>query len=322
MRPSTILRSLSLRIPARLLASPAVAPLPIRSNFDQQVSEELNCLEGASESTYTSSATCLVQVLDASIATQKIAFDSLANVTGRDSDFKAIDEYLDDDSTEMLDACNNLSEKVEIIRKYVESLRVVSHLLDGQVEPSAMALARAQDVLESCEAMQRRFTSQRLAHGTTIVACHESELGEILNGSKAMALMACRFLGLSLSFKSKHGLCRSTTVIQSRRSPTSSSWLSSLHELQRQVKVEGEKHKRSSSSMTLEELRETVMAARDLREKLKSGKQSKLGVAVEELKRSCGELQEGIDVLEGRVKELYKTLIHVRMALLGILSQA
>ncbi|GMY12697.1 BPS1-like protein [Fagus crenata] len=317
MRP-TILRS--------LLGSPAVTPLPIRSPFDQQVSAEIDSLQGASESTYTT-ATWLLQALDASIATQKIALDSLANVTNcRDSDHKAIDKYLDDHSIEMLDACSNLLEKIEIIRKYLESLRVVSHLLDGQVKPSAMALGRAQDVLESCEAMQRKVLSQKLARGasssasTNMVASHESELGEILSGSNAVALTACRFLGLALSFKSNRWL--PTTVMQSRRPPMSL-WLISLQELQKQVKVKCEKHKRSSSSMrTLTELRVTVMAARDLRGQIKSGKLNKLGPAVEEMKRSCGELEEGIDVLEGRVKELCKNLIYVRMALLGILSQA
>ena len=320
MRPTTIVRS--------LLGSPAVTPLPIRNPFDQQVSAEIDSLQGAGESTYTSAA-WLLQALDASIATQKIALDSLANVTNcRDSDHKAIDKYLDDHNIEMLDACNNLLEKIEIIRKYLESLRVVSHLLDGQVKHSAMALGRAQDVLESCEAMQRKVLSQKLARGasssasTTMVASHESELGEIISGSKAVALTACRFLGLALSFKSNRWLPTTIMQMQSWRPPMSL-WLISLQELQKQVKVECEKHKRSNSSMMmLTELRVTVMAARDLRGQIKSGKLSKLGPAVEEMKRSCGELEEGIDVLEGRVKELCKNLIYVRMALLGILSQA
>lgn len=329
-------RSLSLRIPARLLASPAVTPLPIRTPFDQQLSAELNTLHSTPSTEYakhSTSATWLLRTLEASIATQKIALHSLANVTysthrSDSSDHKAIDEYLDHDSIQMLDACNHLSEKIEIIRKYVESLRVVSHLLGRQIDqPSAVVLARAQDVLESCEeAAERRSREmdmrkllsrrQRVAHSGTTV----SELGEILSGSKAVALMACRFLGLALSFKSKRGWL--PTTAQSRRPPMTTSWLSSLHELEKKVKVESEKHKRSSSSMTLTELRVMAMAARELRDEIKSGKHNKLGVAVEKLQRSCWELEERIDALEERVKVLYKHLIHVRMALLGILSQA
>lgn len=308
-------RSLSFRIPARLFASPAVTPLPIRTPFDQQLSAELNTLHTPTEDS-TTSANWLLRTLEASIATQKIALHSLATVTFNShsdlSDHKAIDEYLDRDSIQMLDACNHFSEKIEIIRKYVESLRVVSHSLDGQIEPSAIVLARAQDVLQSCEeAIERRRTemdmrkslSQRLPHGGATV----SELGEILSGSKAVALMACGFLGVALSFKSKR--C----------------WrLSSLHELQNKVKVESEKHKRSrsSSSTTLTELRVTAIVARDLRDQIKSGKHNNISETVEKLQRSCGELEEKIDALEERVKMLYKHLIHVRMALLGILSQS
>jgi hypothetical protein len=330
-------RSLSLRIPARLLASPAVTPLPIRTPVDQQLSAELNTLHTTPSTEYakhsSTSATWLLRTLEASIATQKIALHSLANVTcsthiSDSSDHKAIDEYLDHDSIQMLDACNHLSEKIEIIRKYLESLRVVSHLLGRQIDqPSAVVLARAQDVLESCEeATERRSREmdmrkllsrrQRVAHSGTTV----SELGEILRGSKAVALMACRFLGLALSFKSTRGWLRTTA--QSRQPPMTTSWLSSLHELEKKVKVESEKHKRSSSSMTLTELRVTAMAARELRDEIKSGKHNKLGVAVENLQRSCWEVEERIDALEERVKVLYKHLIHVRMALLGILSQA
>ncbi|KAE8126199.1 hypothetical protein FH972_020940 [Carpinus fangiana] len=310
MRPSAMLRSLSFRpIPARLLASPAVTPLPIRTSFDRQLSAELNTLYTASAGAATDESSLLL-TLEASISTQKIALHSLSNLTyNRDdhSDHKAIDEYLDLDSIQMLDACNHFSEKIEIIRKYVESLRVnvVSHLLDGQIDqPSAIVLARANNALQSCEkAMERsrrtrKLLSQRLPPPAPTTSV--SELDEIISGSKAVALMACRFLGHALSFKSKR--CCSWPRLT-----------------QKKVKVESEKHKRSSSSMTLTELRVT---ARELRDHLKSGNHHKLGVAVEKLRRSCGELEERIDALEERVKVLYKHLIDVRMALLGILSQA
>lgn len=307
-----MLRSLSFRIPARLLASPAVTPLPIRTSFDQQLSAELNILHRLH--TDDDDESSLLLTLEASISTQKIALHSLSNLTNyytRDdhSDQKAIDEYLDHDSIQMLDACNHFSEKIEIIRKYVESLRVVSHSLDdGKIDqPSAIVLARANNALQSCEeAMERSRRTRKLlsrqrqphcAATTTSV----SELGEILSGSKAVALMACRFLGHALSFNSKR--CCSWPRLT-----------------QKKVKVESEKHKRLSSSMRLTELR---VAARELRDEIKSGNHNyKVGVAVEKLQRSCGELEERIDGLEERVKVLYKHLIDFRMALLGILSQA
>jgi chaperonin cofactor prefoldin len=43
--------------------------------------------------------------------------------------------------------------------------------------------------------------------------------------------------------------------------------------------------------------------------------------AVEELDRSCGKLEDEIRILEKRVRDLYRQLVSIRTALLGILSQ-
>ncbi|KAK9293123.1 hypothetical protein L1049_021109 [Liquidambar formosana] len=330
MRPSAILRTLSLRIPSRLSASPAVAPLPVPTSFDQQITTELDALqsERGSDADYTS-ANWLLQALDASTNSQKIALESFANVMCRDSDRKAVDDYLED-SVELLDSCNGLLEKMEVIHKYVDSLRRVLHLLDGRFEPNPIALARASDVLDSCEAIEKRCSemgkcgsglrklSLKLAQGTsscaTKVGWHESELSLILSGSKAVALTACGVLGIALSFKSKRGF----PTMQSR---PATSWSSSLQELQKGLKEQTEKQKRSGSVM-MSELRGAVMAASGLRDQIKSRKKDDNGVNVEELKRRCEELEEGIKPMEGRVKELYRHLISIRVALLGILSRA
>lgn len=42
----------------------------------------------------------------------------------------------------------------------------------------------------------------------------------------------------------------------------------------------------------------------------------------ERLNRSSRELEEGLEALEGRVKNLYKSVIDIRMVLLGIPSRA
>ncbi|KAI9120295.1 hypothetical protein K1719_007328 [Acacia pycnantha] len=49
----------------------------------------------------------------------------------------------------------------------------------------------------------RRILRQKLGHD-------KSELGEIMCGLKAMALMACEFLELGLSFDSKHRIPKTT----------------------------------------------------------------------------------------------------------------
>ena len=275
-------------------------------------------IQGVSGSGGTS-VTFLVDALGASAAAQKIALECLANVRrGNRDDRTAIDEYLED-SAELLDACGDLSATMEAIHKYVESLQVVLHSLHGRFPPSTAALARASQALESCEAMEMnmkyslisRKLSQKLAHGTKTPA----ELSEILSGSSAIASMVCQILGMVLSFKSK----RAFPTIQSR--PTAS-WSSSLHELHKGLEEEIKKNRKSGGFVMLTELRETVMAAQVLRIQIKNQKHNELGLIVEELKRRCEALEQGIRALDEKVNNLYRHLISLRMALLGILSQA
>ncbi|KAJ7975537.1 Protein BYPASS-related [Quillaja saponaria] len=292
--PSAILKGLSLRW---ILASPAaVAPLPIRSRFDQQLTAELDTLRSQGSNTNklpesTKSAIWLIQALDASINTQKLALDSIINVVHYQgaSDRKVADEYLEI-NIGMLDSCNYLVEKIELVKSYVKSVRVLTHLLghgSSVVELSAMALSRALNVLESC-------------HGL------EKQCGKIDK-------QFCRFLELALSFNSKRQL--PTTRRKKQSQPMVSSWSNLLEELQNGA-VKG-------SSM-LSELQQTITAAEDLEDKMKCKKKQKkvivVASGVEELKRNCGELEGGIEVIEGKLKELYKHLIDIRMALLGILS--
>jgi predicted transcriptional regulator len=99
--------------------------------------------------------------------------------------------------------------------------------------------------------------------------------------------------------------------------PTSSSWLRLLNELGKQAEasVEEKKLKKNRSSL----LKQIVDAARELKEQIKGEKEIKS--CVEKLKKSSKELEDVVEVIDERVKDLYKCLIHVRMTLLGILSQ-
>ncbi|GAU45561.1 hypothetical protein TSUD_27620 [Trifolium subterraneum] len=92
--------------------------------------------------------------------------------------------------------------------------------------------------------------------------------------------------------------------------PTSSSWLRLL-----EASVEEKKLQKNRSSL----LQETVDVTRELKEQIKGEKEIKS--CVERLKRSCKEMEDVVEVVEERVKDLYKCLIDVRMTLLGILSQ-
>ncbi|KAI4351930.1 hypothetical protein L6164_006229 [Bauhinia variegata] len=321
--PSAFLRSLSLR-----RRSPeAVAPLPVKTQFDHQLTAELDSLrpQGTNESKFAS-ATGLVQLLDASLNTQKIALELFVNSPYReDTDRRALDEYLED-NTDVLDTCNYLVEKIEVVYKFVDSMRVVARMVDSGAKPESMARnKRVLDHLESsCQAMEReckemskrgsclrRMLKQKLAH--------ETELSEIICGSKAMALVVCKFLELSLSFDSKHRL---PTILQSH--PMSSSWVGLLQDLEKQVVKEASEKKsttKSGPSLMMVELQQTMAATRDLQEQIKGKREKELKSCVDRLKRSCRKLEDGLVAIEGKVKDLYKNLINIRMALLGVVSQ-
>nr|UZQ19726.1 BPS1-like protein [Gleditsia microphylla] len=323
--PSAFSLSL-LRIQPR--APAAVAPLPLKTRFDQQLTVELDTLQSQGthhEEPKFRSANGLVQLLDASITTQRIALESFVNIThSDDADRRAINECLEA-NVELLDACNYFVEKIEIIKKYLDSLRGVARLVDGSAKANAKALHRALDHLESCQALEResKLTGKR---GSCLIRkmlrqklSHETELSEVMCGSKATALMVCRFLELGLSFDCKSRL----PMMKTQSQPTSSCWLRLLQEMKKQAEGDLKLHKRRrGSSLMMTELQQTVSAARDMKEQIKGKRKKEPNLSVEGLKASCRELEDGLEIIEGKVRNLYKSLIDVRMALLGILSQA
>ncbi|KAJ1403959.1 hypothetical protein SESBI_26879 [Sesbania bispinosa] len=316
MRAPTILRNLPLR-QLQPRAPVAVAPLPEKSRFDRELTAELDTLRSEGKD---GGEIGLAHLLDAAITTQKIALDSLVNISYRDyADRGDVDKYLED-NVEILDACNYFLDKIENINKYVDTLRVVVHLVDS-AKPNAVATKRALELLESCQRVMKNNHGPCLKKLLRQKLCHETELSEIMCGSKAMALMCCRFLEIGLSFDSKIGL---PTMKQSL--PMSSSWLRLLLELAKQTEgsaAEKKLHKRrSGSSLLMTELQQTVSEARELKKQMKGKKENDVKSVVERLKKSCRGLEDGLGIVEERVKDLYKSLIDVRMTLLGILSQA
>ncbi|KAK7268998.1 hypothetical protein RIF29_21712 [Crotalaria pallida] len=328
--PSAILRSLTLQ-QLQPKAPAAVAPLPEKSRFDRELTAELNTL--MSQGTRGGDIG-LVQLLDATITTQKITLGSLVNISYKDDvDRVAIDLYLEN-NIEILDSCNYFVDKIDNIKNYVDSLRMVARLVDATTnnnKPNAMASStRALELLESCQSIEKSCKSKTMdkKNGSCLrkmlrqKLSVETEFSEIMCGSKAMALMCCKFLEVGLSLDSKNGL-----PSMKKSQPTSSSWLRLFEELEKQAKGSAEKKKkkkkrRSRSSLVMDELQQTVNAARELKEQMKGSKREKdVKPGVEKLKRSCKELEDGLEIIEERVKDLYKCLIDVRMVLLGIVSQ-
>ncbi|KAE9612037.1 hypothetical protein Lal_00048842 [Lupinus albus] len=315
---SAIIRSLPLR---QLQPRPpvAVAPLPEKTQFDRKLTVELNTLlsQGTSDGDIG-----LAQLLDTTITTQKVTLDSLVKISYKDGvDHVAIDEYLEN-NIEILDSCNYFVEKIENIKKYVCSLRVVARLVDNS--GNAITSTHALKLLESCQSIEKRCKSKGNNGLRKILRQKlsvETEFNEIICGSKVMALMCCKFLDLGLSFESK-----SRVPSMKKFQAKSFSWLRLLEELAKQLaKGSAEKKvlkRRYRTSLLIDELQKTVDAAREMKEHMKGKKEKDMKSSVERLKRSCMELEDGLVIIEERVKGLYKSLIDVRMALLEIVSKA
>ncbi|CAL0316673.1 unnamed protein product [Lupinus luteus] len=319
---SAVIRSLPLRqLQPRPLV--AVAPMPEKTQFDRKLTVELNTL--LSQGT-TGGDIGLAQLLDTTITTQNFTLDSLMKISYNDVvDRVAIDEYLEN-NIEILDSCNYFVQKIENIKKYVCSLRVVARLVDnsGCAKHNAMTSKHALKLLESCQSIEKRCKSKGNNGLRKILRQKlsvENEFNEIIFGSKVMALMCCKFLELGLSFDSKSRL-----PSMKKSHATTFSWLRLLEELVKELaKGSAEKKvlkRRTRTTLLIDELQKTVNAAREMKQHLKGKKEKDMKFSAERLKRSCMELEDGIVIIEERVKGLYKSLIDVRMALLGIVSQA
>nr|GMC58012.1 protein BPS1, chloroplastic-like [Ipomoea batatas]GMC60928.1 protein BPS1, chloroplastic-like [Ipomoea batatas] len=316
-------------------SSSLVVPFPIQTLFNQHLTSNLKTLLLSSSS---SSNDCVITVsflahaLDALVATQKLAHQSLPTFA-QPSDREAIERYLEEDSIDLLDACNGLGDRMDNVCEFVKSLRLALHCLEA---PTSIAVARANKLLlgrESSRKMTNSTISSLIPSFKRIVQHRRmnsratknrydvrSELEEILDGSSVVTSTIFEILDSALSFKLKHGNGHghNTTVRISQAATSYSSyhsWLSLLQELRNNLKKETKK------SLQVRELQNTVWLAQELRQELMGSQDcSKLRVRVEELKRSCDELENGLKPLQGKVKEVYRYLICVRMGLLEKLS--
>ncbi|XP_031108647.1 uncharacterized protein LOC116013133 [Ipomoea triloba] len=327
-----MLANLSLRLSS---SSSLVLPFPIQTLFNQHLTSNLKTLllSSSSPNDCVITVSFLAHALDALVATQKLAHQSLptSSTFAQPSDREAIERYLEENSIDLLDACNELGDKLDNVCEYVKSLRLALHCLEA---PTSIAVARANKLLlgreSGCKMTNSTISSlipsfkrivqhQRMnSRATKNKYVVRSELEEILDGSSLVTSTIFEILDSALSFKLKHRNGHNTTVQISRAAtPYSSyhSWLSLLQELRNNLKKETKK------SLQVRELQNTVWLAQELRQELmRSQDCSKLRVRVEELKRSCDELENGLKPLQGKVKEVYRYLICVRMALLEKLS--
>ncbi|CAO2836543.1 unnamed protein product [Amaranthus hypochondriacus] len=317
MRPTSFLRSVSSRLLARRSISLAVVPLPEQSRFSEEITAKLDKLR-VSEFEFTS-ADWLVDVLDATISTQKVAQDYLVNNV-RDSamselDKEIIDNYLED-NVELLDACNGLVEKIDLVHKYVDSLQTTIRSIGietrsqelfkecGKIEAQCIQLDKCSPKL--CKLLGRKEIMRlHVENGE-----QDIELHEVVSGSREVASMGCHILQRALSFKSRQGPLKIKSKL-----PTT--WSSSLNQLHMTLNQEAETRKKSSPWM-MNDLEKMVIHAKMLQNQVNSHNHKIIDF--ESLTTSFRVI-EGLKPLEEKVKELYRYLISIRMVLLGILSK-
>ncbi|KAJ8629484.1 hypothetical protein MRB53_022807 [Persea americana] len=320
MSPSAIS---SLLFPARLSPSPVV-PLSAPDHFSGWLAAEVHHLQHQP----SMSTTWVLQALDVAVSMQKKAIESIAtDPTQGAIDRSWVEHYLDD-VVELLDACNILREEMEAMVQYTQAIAKGLHCIEGGSKPTKSALARAQLALTACLKTERRRCNKlekctsrlkkvgerkKRTHGE--LGLSKSEFHEVLSASKAMGVLVCGMLSTLLSFKRRG-------VVGVTQSARAESWASSLYELEKVVVVKG----RKGGGPVLDELRSTVEMAREVRGLIKrSGDEVRkweLRERVEGLGRKSGQLEQGIRKFEGRVNELYRHLISIRVALLGSLTMA
>ncbi|RDX70865.1 hypothetical protein CR513_49841, partial [Mucuna pruriens] len=273
--PSAILRSLSLR---RIQPSATVAPLPATTQFSRELTAELNTLLGGEHDG-------MPQLLDAAITAQKIALNSLARVSYvGDVDRGVAEEYLDA-NVDILDACNFFAERIVDAKKYVESLRIVARLVESECVKNAPSRAFKQ-LESSCDGIEKRFKAMGKRGSKGMKLGHGTELGEIVCGSKAMALVCCMFLERALSLD-----CCKGELVMMKCHP---------HDPLRVMQDLVEK-KRRCGCLVMSELQQTVSAARELKQDIKAKKGKEVVVScVERVKRRCRELEDGVGLIEGK----------------------
>lgn len=320
MKPSTLLRTFSSKLSARLSPS-SVAPWPpVRTTFDWWLTSELDDLR-IHPNLYATSA-WLAKSLDAAVSAQQAVIDSVSSSQGA-VDTNVFDGYLDD-TIDLLDACNVVRQRIEEIRTYIDSLAIVLHCLEGVHEPSSTAVRRAQAVLDSCAGMEKRCAELDTC-GSNLRKLGEklalqdrklpsSELQEVLTGSRALAVLTISMCNIALSFRSRRGV----PMVPS--SKNSSSWANSMFEIQKEAKEEYDKRRKDGGSV-LEELKATVSTVQKLRRSLRE-REGEVRDIVRELRRRFEELEEGVRPLEEGVDGLYRRLIDVRMCLLRVISEA
>ncbi|KAM0940770.1 hypothetical protein DsansV1_C18g0153761 [Dioscorea sansibarensis] len=315
MRPSSLLRTISSKLPARF-SPPPVAPWPpVRTVFDDFLISELDNLQQCSHSLTSSS--WLRRALDIAITAQRMSAMSL-RPRAIEIEKKSVEKYYKE-SADLLDACNCLRERIHVICSYLRNVESALHWLefteDIGVEPNNSLFRKAVRALECCEEDERKFVELEKTKKFDWWAPREMVAEpEAFIGAGAVAMFVVGVFDAVFTFKGRRRL---EVTLECERLP----WMHALNEVCKQVKDEVEK-RRKGGGVVLDEVRELVLVVKALRElvclRVEKGKECgrEKKKVMDLVRRRCGELKEMMEVLEERVDELYRELIGVRMVFL------
>lgn len=331
MKTYTLLRTLSTKLSVSAKhGSGTITPWPpVRTSFDKWLESEIDQLRLGSSIDQCTSAKWLAKALDFSISSQKILIRSMSNFRSSQGpiDTKMVDEYLED-SVQLLDACNGLRERIEVLNRYIESINIALHWIGETNEPGETAISRAKVALSSCEAVERRCLELEKC-GSNLRKLGEkiskqpyvtreqfndryndgNEFYEAIIGSRALTIFVVSILGIAFSFKSRRGI----PLIHLHKN---SSWENSFHELHKEAKEEFDK-RRKGGVKAMVDLDATASAAKKLREAIGSrDNRGDLKSKAEMLRKTCMELEQRIRPFENKINELFREIVDVRMGLL------
>ncbi|KAJ3671593.1 hypothetical protein LUZ60_007672 [Juncus effusus] len=335
MKPSTLLRTLSTKLSMKRNVGSVTPWPPVRTAFDKWLESEIDELRLNPLSTdQCTSAKWLAKALDLAISSQKMMLRSISNIRSSSNlgsvDAKIVDDHLDD-LVQLLDACNGLKQRIEVINRYIDSIYIALHWIEETHKPSATAIMRAQTLLGQCESIERRCyelekcgsnlrkigekisrqCSSKLEESINSCNNNMAELNEAVIGSRALAVFVVSILGVAFSFKSKRG------IPSIHLQKNGSNWESSFHEVNREVKEEFDTRRKCSVNVMIE-LDATSSAARKLRDVIAKKDPAELKSTAQMLRRRCMELEERVRPFEMKVTELFREIVGVRMRLLEI----
>ncbi|KAJ1685955.1 hypothetical protein LUZ63_017345 [Rhynchospora breviuscula] len=179
MKPYTLLRTLSTKLSSKHSSCTVIPWPPVRTAFDNWFESEIEDLRFSSSINQCTSAKWLGKALDLTISSQKMLIRSMSNLRSsqRLIDAKMVDEYLED-SVQLLDACNGLRERIDVINQYIKSIHIALHWINESNEPSETAIRRAQSALSLCEAVERRCLELEKCGGVPLIHLHKNGIWE------------------------------------------------------------------------------------------------------------------------------------------------